>query len=419
MRAFLASAIGATCACTAALLVPASVPSAASASVLGKAPATSKAAARAALGGTHTLPLTRLPAERGLAPGAMGLTARDVKPFSMLGITWNSATTGLQATVQVRSRSVRTGAWSPWRSVEAENDDVPDLDSPDRATGRARGGTAPLWVGDSNGIQVRVVPRPSGRSGGSPELPDGLRLDMVDPGAPDSESDESAESSESDESGDSDVLAAEPTERQEPNRHLAPRPRIVVRAGWHANEHLRSGGFLYTRTVRAIFVHHTATGNGYRCSDVPRIIRGIYRYHIRSRGWRDIGYNFLVDKCGTIYEGRAGGVGRAVMGAHTLGFNKNTAGVAVIGTFNHHRPSAAALRGLAQISAWKLGLYGRNPVGHIRLLSGGSNRYRRGVTARFNVISGHRDGFTTDCPGKKLYARLAAVRERAARLQGR
>jgi hypothetical protein len=418
MRAFLASAIGATCACTAALLVPAAVPSAASAPVLGKA-----AAARAALGGTHTLPLTRLPAERGLAPGAMGLTAQAVKPFSMLGITWNSASAGLYATVEVRSRSMRTGAWSPWRSVEAESDDVPDLDSPDRATGRARGGTAPLWVGDSNGIQVRVVPRRSGRSGGSSELPDGLRLDMVDPGAPDSEADESTDSSDEDEFlADEPEESAEPAqaaERQEPNRHLAPRPRIVVRAGWHANEHLRSGGFLYTHTVRAIFVHHTATGNDYRCSDSPRIIRGIYRYHVRSRGWRDIGYNFLVDKCGTIYEGRAGGVARPVMGAHTLGFNKNTAGVAVIGTFNHHRPSAAALRGLAQLSAWKLGLYGRNPVGHARLRSAGSNRYRRGVTARFNVISGHRDGFTTDCPGQRLYARLGAVRVRAARLQGR
>ncbi|MEU1625658.1 peptidoglycan recognition protein [Streptomyces sp. NPDC020096] len=406
MRAFLASAIGATCACTAALLVPAAAPSAAAVPTLGKAAASSQA-----LGGTRTLPLTRLPAGRGIAPGSKGLTAQVVKPFSMLGITWNDATVGLYATVQVRSRSLRTGVWSPWRSVEAENDDVPDLDSPDRATGRARGGTAPLWVGASNGIQVRVVPRPTGRSGGSPDLPYGLRLDMVDPGAPDSEAEEL------DESVESDTLAA-PADDDEP-ADSAPRPRIIGRAGWHANERLRERGYLYTRTVRAIFVHHTATGNGYRCSDVPRIIRGIYRYHVRSRGWRDIGYNFLVDKCGTIYEGRAGGVDRAVMGAHTLGFNKNTAGVALVGTFNKHRPSAAALRGLQRISAWKLGLYGRNPKGTARLLSSGSNRYRRGVRARFNVISGHRDGFTTDCPGARLYAQLGLVRRGAARLQGR
>ncbi|GAA1918063.1 peptidoglycan recognition protein family protein [Streptantibioticus ferralitis] len=402
MRAFLASAIGAACACTAALLVPAAAPSAAAAPVLGKAAVVSKA-----LGGNRTLPLTRLPAERGIAPGSKGLAAQGVKPFSMLGITWNNAAVGLDATVQVRSRSMRTGVWSPWRDVEAENDDVPDLDSPDRSTGRARGGTAPLWVGDSNGIQVRVVPRPTGRSGRSTELPDGLRLDMVDPGAADSEAAEAAES---------DTLAADPSDDDEP---AAPRPRIIHRTGWHANEHLRSGGYIYTHTVRAIFVHHSATGNDYRCSDAPRIIRGIYRYHVRSRGWRDIGYNFLVDKCGTIYEGRAGGVARAVMGAHTLGFNKNSAGVAVIGTFNRHRPSAAALRGLEQLSAWKLGLYGRNPKGHTRLRSAGSNRYRRGVRARFDVISGHRDGFTTDCPGAKLYERLGLVRQGAARMQGR
>ncbi|WP_374209166.1 N-acetylmuramoyl-L-alanine amidase [Kitasatospora sp. A2-31] len=100
--------------------------------------------------------------------------------------------------------------------------------------------------------------------------------------------------------------------------HEAPRPGIVTRAGWGADESLRDPGFVYTGQVRAVFVHHTATATDYSCSDAPQMIRAIYQYHVQSNGWRDIGYNFLVDRCGTIYEGRAGGVDQPVFGAHTL-----------------------------------------------------------------------------------------------------
>ncbi|MBK3647910.1 peptidoglycan recognition protein, partial [Streptomyces sp. MBT33] len=215
------------------------------------------------------------------------------------------------------------------------------------------------------------------------------------------------------------LRGAELTEVQRANPFIGPRPRIITRRGWGADESLRERGFVYTKKVKAAFVHHTASGNGYRCSQAASVIRGIYRYHVRSMGWRDIGYNFLVDKCGNIYEGRAGGVAKPVLGAHTLGFNTNSMGVAVLGTFGSAKPPAAVLKAIARLTAWKLGLYGANPRGKTYLKSGGGNLYRKGKNVRLNVISGHRDGFATDCPGRQLYSKLGTARTTAARYQGR
>src|SRR5690606_17772143 len=86
--------------------------------------------------------------------------------------------------------------------------------------------------------------------------------------------------------------------------------------------------------VQVMFVHHTAGTNSYSCRDSARIVRGIQGYHVRGNGWNDIGYNFLVDKCGNLFEGRKGGVNRAVLGAHTMGFNSHSSAVAVLGNYN-------------------------------------------------------------------------------------
>ncbi|MDN0200946.1 peptidoglycan recognition protein [Streptomyces sp. S.PNR 29] len=215
------------------------------------------------------------------------------------------------------------------------------------------------------------------------------------------------------------LRAGELTEQQLAKPYIGPRPRIVTRRGWGANETLREKKFAYTKKVKAAFVHHTASGGTYGCSQAPSLIRGIYRYHVRSMGWRDIGYNFVVDKCGKIYEGRAGGVAKPVLGAHTRGFNSHSMGIAVLGSYDARKPSSAAVKAVARLSAWKLGLYGVNPRGKTYLKSGGGNLYRKGRKARLNVISGHRDGFATSCPGGQLYRKLGAARSTAARYQGR
>ncbi|WP_169802007.1 peptidoglycan recognition protein family protein, partial [Streptomyces phaeochromogenes] len=212
---------------------------------------------------------------------------------------------------------------------------------------------------------------------------------------------------------------ADPATGQRVKPYIGARPRIVTRRGWGADETLRERNFSYTKTVKAAFVHHTASGNNYRCAQAPSVIRSIYRYHVKSSGWRDIGYNFLIDKCGNIYEGRAGGVAKPVMGAHTLGFNTNSMGIAVLGSFGTSNPPAAAVKAISKLTAWKLGLFGANPKGKTYLKSGGGNLYRKGKNVRLNVISGHRDGFATECPGGRLYAKLGTARATSARYQGR
>ncbi|MFJ4621324.1 peptidoglycan recognition protein [Streptomyces sp. NPDC088812] len=484
MRGLLASSIGVTCA--AALALPLTPP--ALAATVPTAPAAESATAAARVmspaaplpGSTHSLPLTPLARDR--APGAeQGLPRRDVAPFSLLGVVWDDPDAELHGRVQARTRATGTGTWSRWQDLETHNaDHSADPETAERASGRVRGATAPLWVGASDGVEVRVTPTaevrdedtargPRTASSAAP-LPSGLRLELVDPGRPDPATaapghapvgpprshpltapvpvgapDSAAATTTATTAASAANLDLAPlgatvipardragTERelltlrgpdltgsQRAKPYIGPRPGIVTRRGWGADENLRESGFRYTTKVKAAFVHHTASGNNYTCSQAPSVIRGIYRYHVKSMGWRDIGYNFLVDKCGNIYEGRAGGVTKAVLGAHTLGFNSNSMGIAVIGTFTSTKPAASAVTSVARLTAWKLGLFGANPVGKTYLKSGGGNLYAKGKNVRLNVISGHRDGFATECPGKQLYGKLGSARSTAARYQGR
>ncbi|MFI9720698.1 N-acetylmuramoyl-L-alanine amidase [Streptomyces sp. NPDC052396] len=230
--------------------------------------------------------------------------------------------------------------------------------------------------------------------------------------------DDSATAATGGDLGDPDDLGDD-SDDSDYSGYAASRPRIVTRAGWGADESIREQGFVYSKSVKAAFVHHTASGNSYTCAQAPSVIRGIYRYHVVSSGWRDIGYNFLVDKCGTVYEGRAGGVAKPVRGAHTLGFNTNSMGIAVLGTYSKTKPSSAAVNAVARLTAWKLGLYGGNPKGRATLTSAGGNRYKKGKKVKLKAISGHRDGYNTECPGDRLYEKLGSIRSTAARLQGR
>ncbi|MFI2642994.1 peptidoglycan recognition protein [Streptomyces sp. NPDC018610] len=513
---FLASSIGVTSA--AALALSPALPAAATAArpaagtpAVVTEPAVTAAPA-AVPGSTQSLPLAPLaqdrPGDRSLAAPDQGLYRAHVRHFSLVGVIWDDPGAVLHGSVQIRTRSTATGVWSDWQDVDTHNaDHGADPGTAERATGQVRGATAPLWVGDSDGVDVHVRAdtgdrdadgdaatgaEPEGGAGGDVEaaagggaggdveaaagggaggdaasetegdagggaaeppapLPDGLSLQLVDPGddppaagaepeqSRTGELTEAATAASAANAGLAPIGAAEIpelgredterelldlrgdelTEDQRAEPHIGPRPRIVTRHGWGADESLRARGFAYTKKVKAVFVHHTATGNNYRCSQTPSVIRGVYRYHVKSMGWRDIGYNFLVDKCGTIYEGRAGGVAKAVLGAHTMGFNSDSMGVAVIGTYSRTKPAKAAVTAVARLAAWKLGLYGMNPRGKTYLKSGGGNLYQKGENVRLNVISGHRDGFATDCPGRQLYGKLGTVRSSAARYQGR
>ena len=185
------------------------------------------------------------------------------------------------------------------------------------------------------------------------------------------------------------------------------KPMIYSRAQWGADERMRDESSLHYGEVHAGFVHHTVNANNYTAAQVPAIIRGIYAYHTQSRGWSDVGYNFLVDRFGRIWEGRYGGVDRPVVGAHTLGYNDDAFAMSAIGNFETAQPSAAVLDAYGRLFAWKLSLHG---------VSAGSTR--QWVTKQYlPAINGHRDVGQTACPGKYLYAQIPRIRQLAAAYQ--
>ena len=142
------------------------------------------------------------------------------------------------------------------------------------------------------------------------------------------------------------------------------------------------------------FVHHTVTANDYTPDQSASIVLGIAKYHRDTNGWNDIGYNFLVDQYGQVFEGRAGGVEQAVIGAQAQGYNSQSTGVAVLGTFSDVPIPEAAMAAITQLLGWKLSLHGVPCEGGLTIVSGGGslNRYPSGTPVAMQRISGHRDG---------------------------
>ena len=168
--------------------------------------------------------------------------------------------------------------------------------------------------------------------------------------------------------------------------------------------------------MRALFVHHTDTVNSYSRAQAYAQVRAIYAFHTKVRGWNDIGYNFLVDRYGRVFEGRRGSITTAVMGAHTGGFNTDSLGVSVLGTFVAQAPPAAAMDALTGVLAWKAAQYGINPRAAVTLTSAGGpfTPYPVGRAVRISALSAHRDVDSTECPGDALYALMPLLRRQVA-----
>src|SRR5205823_6215643 len=163
------------------------------------------------------------------------------------------------------------------------------------------------------------------------------------------------------------------------------------------------------------FVHHTAGSNSYTASQSASIVRAIEIYHVEADGWNDIGYNFLIDKYGQIFEGRYGGVTRAVIGAHAMGFNVGSVGVSMLGNYDTAQVTPAAKAALVSLVPWRLDLAHVDPLSKVVRISTGNPRYPAGTAVTLNAISGHRDTYPTSCPGTSLYAQLPAIRTAVAR----
>ena len=332
------------------------------------------------------------PGARAARPGPVtSPPLRAPKRFNIVGLRWRGAG---EARVSLRVRAAG-GRWSPWRAVQAEPSDGPD---PGRGEPARGGASAPLWAGQADWVQFRS----------SRALP-GARLHFVN-------STGTATAAE----------RARTAVRRVASRGLmavagsdvahaaGARPGIVTRAEWGADQHCVPRVEPEHGEVKAAFVHHTVTANEYSRAEAPAIVLGICRYHRDSNGWNDIGYNFLVDRYGTIYEGRGGGVDGAVVGAQAQGFNAQSTGISNIGNFSSVPQTRAAIAAMARLIRWKLPLHGQPVSGTAVLTSAGgaSNRWPAGTQVTFNRIAGHRDGNATSCPGAALYAQLPSLRRR-------
>ncbi len=202
----------------------------------------------------------------------------------------------------------------------------------------------------------------------------------------------------------------------QPEADAAPtRPAVVSRAAWGANAGA-SGCTPRAKpsygTVEAAVVHHTVTSAKYTPAEAPAIVLGICRYHRNANGWNDIGYGALVDRFGTLYAGRAGGLGKAVVGAHAQGFNAQTTGIASIGTHTELPISAEAREALIQFLAWKLSVSELTATGKTTLTSAGgsASRYPAGRRVRLNKVIGHGTVGLTACPGEALELEIPKLR---------
>ena len=292
---------------------------------------------------------------------AQRVLAETAPRFNMIGLHWQGS-----GTPWYRTRST-AGGWSAWK---------PGDDDWGRS-GKWRKGN-PDWTGAADAIQVRTVGR----------------VTRV-----------------------REYLLWSPPVARIPVRRLAlaGAPAIIPRSGWQADESIRRVAPVYASTLQLAVVHHTVTTNDYSCSQSAAIVRGIEVYHVEGNGWNDIGYNFLVDRCGQVFEGRYGGIDKNVVGAHSLGFNTGTVGVSLLGTYQTVAPTAAQRQALVNLLAWRLDVAHVDPLSLIAYVSGGNAKFAAGLPVTLRAISGHRDTYFTECPGDALYRLLPAIAQQVAR----
>jgi hypothetical protein len=336
------------------------------------------------------LDLSRAFAGKAAAAGAGGWRTTGVlrapRRFDLMGLRWAR---GSHAEAQVRARR-HGGRWTRWVTLHSAGDHGPD-------GGKRVPGTDPAFMGAADEFQLRVRGNPAQ-----------LRARFVRalPTA---------------------KLAQRAARRLRRGRAVAARvkqsagspPPIIPRSAWGGDSVPPREAPLYG-DVQIAFVHHTVTANDYAPEDSAGIVLGIARYHRNSNGWNDIGYNFLVDKYGQIFEGRAGGIDQPIVGAQAQGWNSHSTGISCIGTFTSVPETAVAIDSVARLIGWKLTVHGAPTEGTVVVnsLGGETNRYASGTPVTFQRISGHRDGNNTSCPGSALYAQLDQIRVLATQYAG-
>lgn len=291
------------------------------------------------------------------------LAPRSVDPFSLVGVTWAS---GMPASAEVEVQWHGHNGWSDW--TDLHQDVAPDEGG--------RPGTESQWVEWADQVAVRVI-------SATPAKPKDIQVATVNPGK------------------DTGLVAAS-----------ASQPNIILRKDWGAKKPTKCSFGTYGPRTRGAVIHHTVGSNDYKKSESAKIVRATQAYHMNSRDWCDIGYNFLVDKYGQIFEGRSGGIDKPVWAAHSGNkiVNSRTVGVALMGTFTKTSPSSDMKESTARLVAWRFKL-AKLPAKGTYKIDG----------LKLNRIAGHRNVIGTECPGEKAYAWLGAkggLRDRVEQILG-
>lgn len=309
------------------------------------------------------MPLQSVPLEAPIAFSAVGFTA----PASTTAIHLRSSDDGER--------------WTEWGAASIlDPQDGPDAGMGEEQVTAALVRTDAVWVGEARYLQLDVA-------GASPE---DVEVTIID----------------------SMHLNDGPVERHVEGAVGSPAEadgfEIVSRAQWGADESLGSDTRVASDVHMGI-VHHTAhssstsVANSYTREEAPGLVRAMHRYHTQALGWADIGYNVLVDRFGTVYEGRKGGFTNGVIGAHAAGWNTGSFGVSVIGNFIDVQASAAAIEALTEVIAIKSAIHGIDPTGWTDQVGSGAWR---------PTIIGHRDVGQTSCPGR-IHGLLPQIRDNA------
>ncbi len=368
----------------------------------------------------------------GTAP-ALVTAPTATSPFQLVGLTWAAKGAPAGITIDVRLRE--QGRWGSWQTLGVE-DAGPDPDTAEGRRAAATAGSDPLLSDGADGVQV-VVHTATGKA------PAGLKVDLINAGTSAADGEPAAAPAPAQAQTTAATTAATTASRAGVAAsavRAAPRvagqpsalgtaspmavnsaPAIITRAQWGADESIRKPVDFNT-TVKAMVIHHTDTTNSYTTlAQAEQQVRAVYAFHVEGRGWSDIGYNFVVDRFGHIFEGRAGSITKSVLGAHTGGFNTYTMGVAALGTFTTAAPPAAMVSSIAQVVAWKMSQYGANVNGTVSLRSsgGGTSRYPAGTVVTVPTVTGHRTFGATECPGDALWAQLGSIRSQAAAIVAR
>ena len=367
----------------------------------GALSATPSADARVPMAGETEVrpgPLAREAGPR-LKPAA-ATAPTTTEPFGLVGIT---AAQPFAPATRVVIRIRQGGEWQPWMELPI-SEHMPDPGTEEGQ--RARYATEPIATDEADGVQVRID-TPSGA------VPVDTQLTMID--NPERPQDNSLGS----QSGPASSAQA-----------AVPQPTIISRKQWGADESLRRGETAYSDTIKVAFVHHVVSSNDYTPAQAAQQMRNVYSWFTEGIKVNDFGYNFMVDRFGRLYEGRAGGIDKAVIGAHTSGFNAETFAVSFLGNADTLDPAQPEkekiLNAIGRLIAWKFDLFGVNPMGTAVLTSAGpgpgggtTSMYYAGEKVTTKTIVGHGDIGNTSCPGEFLRPTMPHIRLAVSALQGK